>query len=70
MYFNYHAKIKKLIFEGKLVGAELTENYRGISPALVLYFADNPPMPVREHRFAEYFLILKEKGITPVQKTE
>ena len=37
-YFNYHAKIKKLISEGHLVGYALLQEYHGISPALVLYF--------------------------------
>ena len=50
MYFNYHAKLKKLIVDGHLVRFETVENYNGISPALVLYFDNAPPMPVREHK--------------------
>ncbi len=58
MYFNYHAKVKRLILAGKLVRFEILQNYNGISPALVLYFIDNPPMPIREYRFAEYFELI------------
>ncbi|MCH5209563.1 MAG: thermostable hemolysin delta-VPH [Oscillospiraceae bacterium] len=58
-YFNYHAKAKKLISEGHLVGYEMVDNWNGISPALVLYFDNNKPMPIREYKFKEYFKILK-----------
>lgn len=58
-YFNYHAKAKKLIAEGHLIHYEIVDNWNGISPALVLYFDNNRPMPVREHRFEEYLKILK-----------
>lgn len=53
-YFNYHAKIKNLIEEKHLLSAELVDNWNGIKPALVLYFDNNIPMPIREHRFHEY----------------
>lgn len=55
MYFNYHAKIKKLISEGEFVKFEILENYHGIKPAMLIFFKNHPPMPVREHRFEEYF---------------
>ena len=58
-YFNYHAKAKRLIAEGHLVNWEIVENYHGIAPALVLYFDNEKPMPIREHRFCEYFDLLK-----------
>lgn len=54
-YFNYHAKIKKKILEGKLKSYEIVKEWNGISPALVFYFFDAPPMPVREYKFQEYF---------------
>ncbi len=59
-YFNYHATAKKLISEGKLKEYYLTERYGKISPALVLIFNDarHPIMPIREHRWEEYFKIL------------
>ena len=60
-YFNYHAKAKFLIKNGKLIGYYFTENYRGIKPALVLLFNDDkhPVMPIREHKFSEYLNILQ-----------
>lgn len=59
-YFNYHAKAKKLIKDGKLISYYFTENYNGIKPALVLVFDDifHPYMPIREHRWQEYLQIL------------
>ena len=54
MYFNYHAKVKRLILEGRLVGYEFLDEYHGIQPALILYFKDARPMPIREHRWEEY----------------
>ena len=60
-YFNYHAKVKKLISEGHLTGYKIVNNWNGISPALVLYFDNNPPMPIREYRWDEYFKMI---GIT------
>ena len=65
-YFNYHAKIKRLIREGKLCGYYFAERHGKISPALVLLFDDDvhPVLPVREHRFDEYLRILpKDKHI-------
>lgn len=62
-YFNYHAKAQNLIRTGHCIKAELTENYREISPALVLYFDNNIPMPIRQHKFYDYFELLKQNGI-------
>ncbi len=60
MYYNYHARVKKLIAEGKLIGYEIVEEYHGISPALVLHFSDHPPMPIRDYCWEEYFKILEK----------
>lgn len=57
-YFNYHAKIKKLIEEKELVSFEIVENWNNIKPALVLYFKNDKPMPIREYRWSEYDEIL------------
>lgn len=54
MYYNYHAQIKKLISEGHLVKSEIVDQWNSISPALVLYFDNHKPMPVREYRWDEY----------------
>lgn len=60
-YFNYHAKAKKLISEGHLVNYEIVDSWNKISPALVLYFDNNKPMPIREYMWDEYFKILNKK---------
>ena len=60
-YFNYHAKAKRLIQDGFLINYEFIENYNGIKPALVLYFKNNKPMPIRKHKWEEYLNILKNK---------
>ena len=54
-YFNYHAKAKSLIADGHCTGFEIVENWNGIKPALVLYFDNNRPMPIREYRWDEYW---------------
>lgn len=58
-YFNYHAKAKNLIATGHLVRFEIVPKWGNISPALVLYFDNNRPMPIREYRWDEYSDILK-----------
>lgn len=63
MYFNYHAKVKRLIADGKLVSWKFYDDWNGISPALVLFFKNEKPMPVREYRWDEYLtLIDKNRG--------
>jgi len=65
-YFNYHAKAKSLIKNGKLTGYSFKKEYRGIKPVLLLYFNDikYPVMPIREHKFSEYIELLpKDKEI-------
>lgn len=57
-YFNYHAKVKKLISDGHLEKFEIVPKWNSISPALVLYFDNNKPMPIREYRFDEYLKLL------------
>lgn len=58
-YFNYHAKAKQLITDGHLTRFEIVDKWNSISPALVLYFDNNKPMPIREYRFDEYLSILQ-----------
>lgn len=60
-YFNYHAKIKKLIYENRLISYEFVDDYHGIKPALVLYFQGERPMPIRQYRWEEYVSILMDK---------
>lgn len=64
-YFNYHAKVKKLIRDKKLKNYYLVEEYHGIRPALILEFNDEKYkiLPIRFHRWEEYFdLIDKYKN--------
>ncbi len=59
-YFNYHAKAKRLIKEGKLVSYEFREKHNKISPVLLLFFEDGQVMPIREHRFLEYIALIEK----------
>ena len=52
---------KKLIKSGELNYYTIVDNYNGISPALVLYFKKNKPMPIRQKHFEEYFKLLEDQ---------
>lgn len=54
MYYNYHAKAKKLIADGHLIDYDIVDQWNGIKPALVLYFDNHKPMPIRSYRWDEY----------------
>ena len=58
MYYNYHAKAKQLIKDGHLIHVEIVDDWNGISPAMVLYFDNNKPMPIRQYRWDEYMEVL------------
>lgn len=60
-YFNYHAKAHSLIAAGHLTHYEIVKKWNAISPALVLYFDCEKPMPIREYRWDEYFKIFDVK---------
>lgn len=62
-YFNYHAKVKNLIKNGHCTKAVFKHEYNGISPALVLFFDNCKPMPIRFYRFEEYSKILSDAKI-------
>lgn len=55
MYFNYHAKAKKLISQNDLLFYQIVNKWNNISPALVLFFKSHKPMPIRQERWQEYF---------------
>lgn len=55
-YYNYHAQAKHLIATGHLVKMEIVKKWNSISPALVLYFDNHRPMPIREYRWDEYMM--------------
>lgn len=54
MYYNYHAKVRQLIKEGHMVGFEIVPKWNSISPALVFFFDNHKPMPIRKYRWDEY----------------
>lgn len=60
MYYNYHAKAKQLITEGHLVDYQVMPKWNLIKPALVLFFDNHKPMPIRKYKFEEYWDILDE----------
>lgn len=47
--FSYHNTAKKLIKEGYLIRFEIMDRWNSISPALVLFFDNHKPMPVRQY---------------------
>ena len=51
MYFNDHAKARRLIREGHCTHFE---------PALILYFDNEVPIPIRKDRWADYFEFIDE----------
>jgi hypothetical protein len=53
-YYNYHATAKRLIDEGHLVKMEIVDKWNSIAPALVLFFDNHRPMPIRSYRWDEY----------------
>ncbi|MBO7389949.1 MAG: thermostable hemolysin delta-VPH [Clostridia bacterium] len=54
MYYNYHAVLRRLIREGKLIDFKRVEKWGNIAPAFVLFFEGHRPMPIREERVPEY----------------
>ena len=63
MYYNYHAKAKQLIADGHLTEYTIEDKWNNISPALVLWFDNHKPMPIREYRWDEYWEIIYTKNI-------
>jgi len=59
-YFNYHAKAKNKIKNNHLVAFKIVDNWNGIRPALVLFFDDNIPMPIRRHHWDEYLNLIEK----------
>lgn len=59
VYYNYHAKAKRLIRQGHLINFETVANQRGKTPLLILYFDNHGPIPIEQEFWAEYSDILK-----------
>ena len=58
MYFNYHSKVKEIIKKDVVTKIEIVDNHNGIRPAMLLYFRNHKPMPIREHKWDEYIKLL------------
>lgn len=54
---------KRLIKEGHCISANIFNRYHHIHPALVLYFDNHKPMPIREYMWKDYTGLLKAKNI-------
>lgn len=58
--YPYHQMIKKRIQNLELSRYEFKDEYKGISPVLLLHFETEPKIrPIRQHRFDEYLKILQ-----------
>ena len=57
-YFNYHAKAKNLIISNHLLSVTVFNEYHHIKPALVLYFDNSKPIPIRSYRWNEYLPLI------------
>ena len=57
-YYNYHAVATNLIKSGHCTHAEIKQKHNNISSALVLFFDNHKPMPIRKESFDKYFSIL------------
>lgn len=68
-FYNYHGVAMRLIKDGHCKGAELVESYGKISPALVLYFDNHRPMPIRAEKFELYFSALNNFDVPIFTKT-
>jgi len=63
-YYNYHAMAKNLIKNGNCFSATIFSSYHHIRPALVLYFNNHKPIPIRQYRWQEYLPLLSLFDIT------
>lgn len=62
-YFNYHARAKHLLKSNSCIAATIFKEYHHIRPALVLYFSNHKPMPIRDYMWHEYLPIIKNLNI-------
>ena len=62
-YFNYHAMVKKMIDDGKLITYYFVDAYKDVSPALILIFNDpkRPVIPIRQHAWDKYLDLIEKK---------
>lgn len=62
-YYNYHAIAKRLIDTNHLLSASIFSSYHHISPALVLYFDNHRPVPIRQYMWNDYIPLIYAKDI-------
>lgn len=59
--YPYHNRIKQRIKNNELVRYEYVEQYKTITPCLLLHFSTEPKTrPIREHRYEEYEALIKK----------
>ena len=66
MYFNYHAKVQKLIKEKHAICFEYLASYHNICPCMLIYFDDGRKFPIRSHRFEEYEFLLAKYSVEKI----
>lgn len=62
-YYNYHAIAKRLINHNHLIAVTVFSEYKNIRPALVLYFDNHRPIPIRDYMWDEYLDKIRDKKI-------
>lgn len=62
-YYNYHAIAKRLINDNHLIAVTVFSDYKNIRPALVLYFDNHRPIPIRDYMWDEYLDKIRDKKI-------
>ncbi len=62
-YYNYHAIAKRLINSGHCLAATMFKDYHHISPALVFYFDNHKPIPIREYMWDDYIPLINQYNI-------
>ena len=62
-YYNYHAIAKRLINDNHLIAVTVFSEYKNIRPALVLYFDNHRPIPIRDYMWDEYLDKIRDKKI-------
>lgn len=62
-YYNYHAIAKKMIENNHLIAVSVFPEYKNIRPAMVLYFDNHRPIPIREYMWDDYLDKIHNKKI-------
>ncbi len=62
-YYNYHAIAKHLLQTGHCIAVNIFSEYHHIYPAMVLYFDNHRPIPIRQYRWDEYLDLIKEQNL-------